>query len=300
MGGRRSLETAALTSFIPVLVIVPFTLLALAVFWLPVYLITGLAYWWFPALWALAGLLLFVRPLQIAALSPLLGARRPTEDESRFIEPVWERLSNTNGFSPRHFVVRVLPADELNAFACGGHLVVVTSFAIGELDEDELAGVLAHELSHHLGFHTVALTISHWLSIPVVVLARIGFFLQNVARAATDSFASHSVVLSALGGIIAGILNLTAWAFLASLYAADAIANLFGHRLEFEADQRTVTMGYGSQLARALRRVISLDGSRRPEGWRERLNASHPPALTRVARIEAQLRDEPAGHIAPF
>lgn len=300
MGGRRSLETAALTSFVPVLVVAPFTLLALAVFWLPIHLFTGVDYWWFPALWALVGLLLFVRPLQVAVLSPLLGARRPTIEESALIEPVWERLSNTNGFSPRHFVIRVLPADELNAFACGGHLVVVTSFALSELDEDELAGVLAHELSHHLGLHTVALTIGHWLSIPVVALARIGFFLQNVARAATDSFASHSLVLSALGGIIAGILNLVAWAFLASLYATDAIANLFGHRSEFEADQRTVAMGYGSQLARALRRVISLDGSRRPEGWRERLSASHPPALTRVARIEAQLRDEPSSRIAPL
>ena len=49
----------------------------------------------------------------------------------------------------------MLPLDELNAFACGGHLVVVTTFAIDELPEHELAGVLAHELSHHLGMHTV-------------------------------------------------------------------------------------------------------------------------------------------------
>ena len=50
--------------------------------------------------------------------------------------------------------------------------------------------MLAHELSHHLGMHTVALTIRHWLSLPVVLLARIGFWLENVARAATDAFAA--------------------------------------------------------------------------------------------------------------
>ena len=54
--------------------------------------------------------------------------------------------------------------------------------------------MLAHELSHHLGLHTAALTLGHWLSLPVVLLARFGFFLQNVARAATDSF------VLALGG----------------------------------------------------------------------------------------------------
>ena len=80
----------------------------------------------------------------------------------------------------------MLPSDELNAYACGGHLVVVTSFAVAELPRRELAGVLAHELSHHLGLHTVALTIRHWLSLPVVLLARVGFWLQNVATAATE------------------------------------------------------------------------------------------------------------------
>jgi Zn-dependent protease with chaperone function len=49
-------------------------------------------------------------------------------------------------------------------------------------------------------------------------------------------------------------------------------------------------MGYGRNLAFALRRVISLGGGQRPVGWRARLAASHPPARTRVARIDAMLR----------
>ena len=75
--------------------------------------------------------------------------------------------------------------------------------------------------------------------------------------------------------------------FLAALYASDALANLVGHSSEFEADRRAVRMGYGRQLAEALRRVISLGGGTRTIGWRARLGASHPPARTRVARIEA-------------
>ena len=58
--------------------------------------------------------------------------------------------------------------------------------------------MLAHELSHHLGLHTVGLTIGHWLSLPVVLLARIGFWLQNVATAATDTFAQGSSALTDL------------------------------------------------------------------------------------------------------
>jgi len=223
-------------------------------------------------------------------LSPLFGARRPTDHERRVIEPIWREISQRIDVPPHRYVVRILPSDDLNAFACGGHLVVLTSFAVEELPADELAGVLAHELCHHLGFHTVALTIGHWLSLPVVLLARIGFFLRNVARAATDSFASNSTLLTVAGRIVATLLMAVSWVFLASLYAADALGNLFGHGSEYEADRRAVRMGYGRPLSRALRRVILLDGGTRTVGWRERLAASHPPARTRVARIEAMLR----------
>ena len=150
--------------------------------------------------------------------------------------------------------------------------------------------MLAHELSHHLGMHTVGLTIANWLSLPVVLLARIGFLLQNVATAATSAFASQSAGWTIVGQLVAGILNVLSLPFVAALYAADALGNVVGHRSEFQADRRVVRMGYGPNLAQALRRVISLGGGQRPIGWRARLAASHPAARTRVARIDAMLR----------
>lgn len=272
------------------LLMIPFWLLAMAVFWLPVGLIWGVRYFWFPLVWAAAGALLFVRPFQVAVLTPLFRARRPTARELAVIEPIWERVAAANDLSPRHFVVRILPADELNAFACGGHLVVVTSFAVDELSPEELAGVLAHELSHHLGLHTAALTVGHWLSIPVVVLARVGFFLQNVARAATDSFASHSLILTAIGRTTAAVLTVVSWVFLVALYAFDVLWNLLGRGSEYEADRRVVEMGYGPQLLLALGRIAEPDDGGPPLNWRQRLAASHPPATTRIARIRALLR----------
>jgi Zn-dependent protease with chaperone function len=166
----------------------------------------------------------------------------------------------------------------------------VTSFAVAELPQRELAGVLAHELSHHLGMHTVGLTIAHWLSLPVVLFARVGFLLQNVATAATGAFASQSAGWTMLGQLVAGLLNVLSLPFVAALYGADAFGNMIGHRSELQADRRVVRMGFGPNLAQALRRVISLGGGRRPIGWRARLAASHPPARTRVARIDAMLR----------
>lgn len=286
----RRVDRSAVTALVPVAALVPFWLLAMAIVWVPLRLLTGLPFWPVPVAWLLLGALLFVPSVQVAVLSPFFGARRPHDDELAILRPIWRDLAVRANLPQYRYSIRVIDSDDLNAFACGGHLVIVTSFALEHLTPRELSGVLAHELSHHLGWHTTALTIGHWLSLPVLILARIGFFLQNVARAATDAFASHSAALTALGRVVAALLTAVSWVFLAALYASDALSNIVGHGSEFEADRRAVRMGYGRDLADALRVVIQLGGGARTIGWRARLAASHPPARTRVARIEAMLR----------
>ncbi len=292
MVGRRSrqIEASAVAAIGPVLVIAPFCLLALLLVWLAVRLVWDVSYWSFALGYVAASVLLFVRPIQASVLTPLFGARRPTDAELQRMAPLWRAIAVANDLPPDRYILRVLPSDELNAYACGGHLVVVTTFALDELPRRELTGVLAHELSHHLGLHTVGLTIGQWLSLPVVLLARVGFVLQNVATAATNAFASGSTALTMLGELVAGVLNVLSLPFVAALYAAEAAGNVVAHRAEYQADRRVVRMGYGRNLSQALRRVISLGGGQRPVGWRARLAASHPPARTRVARIDAMLR----------
>ncbi len=293
-GGRR-IEGSALSALAPLAVLAPFCLLTLIAIgrlinaMLASAQITG-RWWWYPLGWLVAGVCLFWRPVQIAVLSPALGARRPTASELEALNPVWESVTRAAGVDPAKYVLRVIDADEINAFANGGHLVIVTSYAATELTPTELSGVLAHELSHHLGLHTVALTFGHWLSIPVLALARVGFRLQNVASAATSAFASHSAALTALGKVVAAALTAISWIPLSVVHLSDAVGNLVGHRAEFEADRRVVHLGFGPSMVAALRKLIAAGGGARAIGWRQRLAASHPPARTRIARIEAMLR----------
>jgi Zn-dependent protease with chaperone function len=275
---------------LPVLAVIPLWLLAIAVLWLPLRVVWHISFATLAVGYLATALLLFFRPVQVAVLAPLLGARRPTRRERAMLDIAWRSVLQANRLPSRRFVIAVLPIDELNAFACGGHLVVVTSYAIDTLPRDELSGVLAHELSHHLGSHTVALTIGHWLSLPVFVLARIGFFLQNVATAATRTFAKRSSSLTVLGQLASALLMGISWVFLSGLLVSNAIANLVGRNAEMQADRRAVRMGFGRPLASALRRVIGERRGERPTTLRERLAATHPPARTRVAQIEAMLR----------
>ncbi|MEO7370335.1 MAG: M48 family metalloprotease [Ilumatobacteraceae bacterium] len=287
---RRRVDSSAVWAFLPVAAVVPLWLLALAVIWLPLRVVWHIAFISFALGYLAAVLLLFLRPVQVVVLAPLLGARRPTRQERATLDIAWRSVLQANRLPARRFVIAVLPIDELNAFACGGHLVVVTAYAIDTLPRDELSGVLAHELSHHLGSHTVALTLGHWLSLPVLALARIGFFLQNVATAATRAFARRSSSLTVLGQFAAALLMAVSWIFLSGLLLSNAIANVVGRNAEMQADRRAVSMGFGRPLASALRRVINERQSERPTTLRERLAATHPAPRTRVAQIEALLR----------
>jgi Zn-dependent protease with chaperone function len=288
--GSRRWERSAISAFLPVAAMLPFSVLALAVLWLPLRWLGGVPFLAWVAAYLATGLLLFLRPVQIAVLIPILGARRATPEEAAVIEPIWGEIAAANALPPDRYVTAIVDTDELNAYACGGHLVVLTSFAVRELSTEQLRGVLAHELSHHLGMHTVALTIGHWISAPVVLLARIGVFLENAATAAGESFGRNSPLIAALGSATAALVQVVSWIFTASLRAADTLANLVGHRSEYDADQRAVRMGFGRELASALRHVLAVGHSTRPVGWRARLSASHPPARTRVARIDTLLR----------
>lgn len=289
-GGARSVERSAIWAFVPVVAMAPFSLLALSLLWLPINMVFGVPFRWMVAVFAATGLLLFVRPFQTAVLTPILGARPAQPEEAALIAPAWAEIAQANNLPPNRYVLRVLPSDELNAFACGGHLVVVTSFAAHKLTPAQLRGVLAHELSHHLGLHTVAITIAHWLSGPVVFLARIGFFFENVSQAAAQSFGRHSSVIKVAGRFAAAFFKAVSWVFTAALRAGDALGNFVSHGSEFEADKRAVAMGFGPELASALRQVLATGAGGRPIGWRARLASSHPAARTRVARIEALQR----------
>ncbi len=295
----RSVERSAVAALVPVVALVPVWLLSLAVFWLPTRLIWHVPFWMFAAGHLALVVVMFWRPLQTVLVMRMLGASRATADEASLLEPAWRSVAQQLGIRPRRYALAVLPSDELNAFACGGSLLVVTSYAIETLPRDEMTGVLAHELAHHLGFHTVSLTLRQWLSLPIFLLARIGFFLQNVATAATRTFVSHSAALSAIGRLVSGLLQAVSWVFLSALLISNRIASSVERGSEFEADRRAVEMGFGRELATALRRVDVAQRDRNAgadEHWgpgSSRLSGlvlTHPSARSRVVRIEALVR----------
>ena len=287
---QRRFDGHAVAAFVPVVALVPAWLAALWPAWWSVARFVTVSYPRFVLLVLASGTTLFLRPVQKVFLSRLLGARTPTRAEGEVLHRAWRTVAQATHVPPDRYVLAVIDSDELNAFASGGHLVIVSSWAVENLDHDELCGVLAHELSHHLGMHTVALTVGQWLTVPIVLLARVGVFLQNVADAAAGSFAARSRPADLAGRTLAGLLTIVSWVFLATITVSQRIGNVLGKGAEFTADESVVEMGFGPQLRRALSVVVADGRGERARDWRERMLTAHPPARTRVARIDARLR----------
>ena len=290
METTRRIDGHAVAAVLPVIALLPAWGLSVAAFWWPVTRFVDVPFWLFATVWFLLGAVLFWQPVQRVFLQRLIGARSPSREERARLHNSWSTVAQRNHIPPARFVLSVVDSDDLNAFATGGHLVVVSTWAIDNLTEDELTGVLAHELSHHLGMHTVALTVGQWLTVPIVLLARIGYQLQNVAQAAGDAIERRSTGAALVGRTVAGLLTIVSWLFLATITVAQSIGNIVGKGAEFAADARAVEMGFGKQLMRSLRRVVESGRGERASNWRDRLVSAHPPARTRIARIDAHLR----------
>jgi Zn-dependent protease with chaperone function len=287
---KRDIESSAFTAAIPVLVLLPAWLVAMFLIHLVVSPFVSTGFGMFLLIAALASVVMFLPITQKLFVTRLLGVRSPTAKERVRLEPAVKTVAQAARVSPERFVLAVDDSNDVNAFACGGHILVVSSYSLERLSEHELTGVVAHEMSHHLGAHTVALSIGQWLSLPIVVCARVGFVLQGVASRIERRLRRTSRTLGLAGRGVIAVITAVAWVFEAALLVGHMVNNVVGKEAEFQADARAVRLGFGRQLSGALAHVMARGTSPRPLHWRERIFASHPPARTRMAKIEAQLR----------
>jgi Zn-dependent protease with chaperone function len=278
---RRRLDGPSVGAFVPIVGLAPIWLVAVAVFWLPLRLLLHLPYWAAVLIHLGLGLTLLYRPIQQLFLMRLLSARVPTADERRHLEPLWQGVLANTRMGRRQFVLAVADSDDLNAFASGGHLVIVTTGALHSLPGAELQGVIAHEIGHHQGLVSTVLV--------VMALARVGFFLDNVATAATRAFADTAAV-RVLGGAAAMVLRALAWVFQVGIVVWQSIGGIVSRQAEFRADEWAVNAGFGVELAAAMRRTAMDEPTASGRSWGERVFGSHPPLRTRIAKVEALTR----------
>ena len=225
--------------------------------------------------------LLFMRPVELGVAAVLAGetvSLSPAETErlARLLGEVAERA----GIDTSRLIVLVQADPGINASAGAAHLLFVTKGALA-LPDDELEGVLAHELGHHRGLHPVLTAVVWWLRLPGAILAGV----YRVLRRGVGAIANR---LGALGRLLAipVLLVLVIWQVTVMwiFYVGELLAMRAARVSEYEADMAAARWGYG----RALAATYSDLAARKPEqpGGLARLMADHPPLLDRVERLE--------------
>lgn len=256
------------------------------------------------------GFIVLVVALGYAVLQYFLAARQATAiaggvEIDRVSEPrLWRTVENlaiaTGMPMPRVFVI---PDPSPNAFATGRdpeHAVVAATTGLLELmDDQELQGVMAHELGHVRNYDIRVSTMVFGLVVAVGLIAdvllRISIFsgLSGGRNRNSDNGGSANPVL-----LIAGIV-----AVIVAPIAAAGVQAAVSRQREYLADATgAMTTRHPEGLARALEKLgvygrpmqtqnssmahLWIADPMRP-GVMDRLFSTHPPLPDRIARLRA-------------
>ena len=220
-------------------------------------------------------------------------ARRVTAAEDPRLAAIVTGLTTRAGLPMPELYVA--PSNQPNAFATGRNprhaAVCVTKGALDLLDDDELRGVLAHELSHVANRDILIASIAAAIAMALTLVARMAMW---------------GTLLGGGRGRRGNPIGLLAMALLAPL-AALVVQMAISRSRELEADRSGADLlGTGEPLARALTKIdttaravpMHVDPAHatayivNPLTGRRvafaQLFATHPPTAERVARLHAE------------
>jgi Zn-dependent protease with chaperone function len=143
--------------------------------------------WIIVAAWLLSGPLVLIRRVEEAVIGGMANMRKPTAEESQRLASSWRNVTQAAEIDPSRYSLWVQRTRQVNAFATAGHTVAVTEAAAARLSGEQLEGVLAHELGHHMGGHAWASLLRYWYSLPGSYALGFGTYLSLALTSAFDS-----------------------------------------------------------------------------------------------------------------
>ena len=246
--------------------------------------------------WGLVGVILFdagwFTPNR-QSLATMFGFRRPVAAESEILSAAWARVTRAPGLDGWPYSLWVQQSGFMNAYAAPTRVVAVTSWAVASLESRQLEAVLAHELGHHLRTDQRLRLLDAWCSIPTRIVQRLAAAVGRLVNvlgvtAILVRFVFVVALLVLLPVALAPTTGLPVALLLSVLFAVEPLANATrSRREEFAADRIAVELGYGRDLAAALREWLR---DRLPVtgllAVRARWFGSHPPITERLRAME--------------
>jgi len=226
----------------------------------------------------------------------MYGAREVDERSAPELYALIRQLASAAGLPmPR---VYVMENPQPNAFATGRNpehaAVAVTTGLLNTVSQDELAGVLAHELGHVKNRDTLLMTITATIAGAISMLANFGFMFGGRSNSNNNIGFIGTLAILILGPLAAGLVQMA-----------------ISRTREYEADREGAEISRRPlSLASALRKIAgaaehipNMPAERNPasahlfivnplSGARmDNLFSTHPDVENRIARLEEIARE---------
>lgn len=224
---------------------------------------------------------------QVVLLMPPLSywyetfvARKITKREEDKLKPV---LKKVLAKADLNIKPRLLVSDSYdpNMTAFNKDTVIVNKVCLKSFTDDELAGILCHEIGHLKYKHSGSVLVHYINSLAVTFTIRSTYaVLQVLIEGVQRSFILMLLIFPVLLAFgLAIFLPLWAMSWFISIFSS----NLWRSR-EYEADDFAKENGFGVGLIGGLEKLSAYEDE--PEGAMEKLLQTHPPIAHRIERLE--------------
>ncbi len=209
----------------------------------------------------------------IATFEPLMlrwqGYRRASWDEFERIGPLFEGAAVALGVTVSTVPDLLMRDDALPRAGAYMRTIILTRGLLDTLDDEELAGILAHELAHWAAGHPVGQRMVWTCGLPLVLIQQIALWFKD----STNGFVAFG------GWVVFWPVNVTVRFLLAPLYAWAS------QTCEYGADARVRAAGdlYREGLKRALTKLSVIEVPQTT--WEAVLTRTHPSADLRIERL---------------
>lgn len=233
---------------------------------------------------------IMISPIGEFLLSCFAGAKKIQNPDFKdkiapLVQNVYDRAREKTPSLPRNIILKYTPGDMRNAFALGTKTICVTEGII-DLPDDEIEGIIAHEFGHLALHHTV---IQLAIGAGNILISLFLLFLNLLKRIAElilsiEGCFGRILLLRIICIVVGGICSFSIWLW-------TNICMLFfmwsSRANEYDADKYAFEIGYGNELATALRNLREAVPSR---SFFEAIYSSHPETIDRIGRLEEMER----------
>jgi heat shock protein HtpX len=228
-----------------------------------------------------------------------LGCRKATGLEAETFEPalqrVWERTAEFQSAGNRVVPIEARPTVYMsnnkfpNACAIGARTIILTTGLLGSVSDEELEGLLAHEISHLIHGDAIKRNVACTLNmagniaskILLVVIAVMGVIGRAVEAVLFGRVENGGSIIALLFAGIALVFKLALWVV---QHLQEWGLSTVGRSEEYRADFYAMSLGFGPGLASFLSRIQYIEQA--PQGLWAVLTQSHPPTAERIRRLE--------------